>query len=115
MSSARIFRFARTSPYAIVGGFLSDAIPICFFFFSSRRRHTRSTRDWSSDVCSSDLGAQPALYLLLSVGPAPQTEEGKGQVAPLSRAVENLPVTQLAAAAQRDRAGADPTDRKSVV
>src|SRR5438105_15165547 len=25
------------------------------FFFSSRRRHTSSTRDWSSDVCSSDL------------------------------------------------------------
>src|SRR5699024_11822789 len=25
-------------------------------FFSSRRRHTRSKRDWSSDVCSSDLG-----------------------------------------------------------
>src|SRR6266496_4441135 len=29
---------------------------VCFFFFSSRRRHTRSLRDWSSDVCSSDLG-----------------------------------------------------------
>src|SRR6266513_4181775 len=28
---------------------------IIFFFFSSRRRHTRSKRDWSSDVCSSDL------------------------------------------------------------
>src|SRR6266403_4586786 len=28
-----------------------------FFFFSSRRRHTRSLRDWSSDVCSSDLQA----------------------------------------------------------
>src|SRR5699024_616567 len=27
----------------------------CWFFFSSRRRHTRSKRDWSSDVCSSDL------------------------------------------------------------
>src|SRR5690606_31351251 len=27
-----------------------------FFFFSSRRRHTRFSRDWSSDVCSSDLG-----------------------------------------------------------
>src|SRR4051794_41225355 len=27
-----------------------------FFFFSSRRRHTRWTGDWSSDVCSSDLG-----------------------------------------------------------
>src|SRR6266513_744784 len=26
-----------------------------FFFFSSRRRHTRSKRDWSSEVCSSDL------------------------------------------------------------
>src|SRR5215211_5850756 len=29
---------------------------IFFFFFSSRRRHTRSLCDWSSDVCSSDLG-----------------------------------------------------------
>src|SRR5687768_17648550 len=28
-----------------------------FFFFSSRRRHTRCSRDWSSDVCSSDLPA----------------------------------------------------------
>src|SRR6267378_6386951 len=38
---------------------------ICFLlFFSSRRRHTRSLRDWSSDVCSSDLAAEvpiPAL------------------------------------------------------
>src|SRR5438105_1805009 len=33
------------------------------FFFSSRRRHTRSTRDWSSDVCSSDLHA--AQYVAL--------------------------------------------------
>src|SRR5439155_18918807 len=32
-----------------------------FFFFSSRRRHTRWPRDWSSDVCSSDL--QMALEL----------------------------------------------------
>src|SRR3989449_2182161 len=30
----------------------------CFFFFSSRRRHTRCSRDWSSDVCSSDLWPQ---------------------------------------------------------
>src|SRR5207249_9041466 len=29
------------------------------FFFSSRRRHTRSKRDWSSDVCSSDLWRLP--------------------------------------------------------
>src|SRR5690606_40864890 len=30
-------------------------VRLCFFF-SSRRRHTRFSRDWSSDVCSSDLG-----------------------------------------------------------
>src|SRR5260370_23992585 len=30
------------------------------FFFPSRRRHTRSKCDWSSDVCSSDLGLRPA-------------------------------------------------------
>src|SRR5690625_6783931 len=30
---------------------------LLFFFFSSRRRHTRWPRDWSSDVCSSDLSA----------------------------------------------------------
>src|SRR5438067_347220 len=37
-----------------------------FFFFSSRRRHTRSKRDWSSDVCSSDLetGVADALHNL---------------------------------------------------
>src|SRR5690606_39644233 len=29
---------------------------VAAFFFSSRRRHTRFSRDWSSDVCSSDLG-----------------------------------------------------------
>src|SRR5204862_2635912 len=44
------------------------------FFFSSRRRHTRSLRDWSSDVCSSDLNgdARAALNLLeLSAAAAP--------------------------------------------
>src|SRR6266511_5941016 len=34
-----------------------------FFFFSSRRRHTRFSRDWSSDVCSSDLDAQTGARL----------------------------------------------------
>src|SRR5690606_26557947 len=32
-----------------------DRCCLFFFFFSSRRRHTRFSRDWSSDVCSSDL------------------------------------------------------------
>src|SRR3989454_5464017 len=33
----------------------------CFFFFSSRRRHTRLQGDWSSDVCSSDLPLTPSV------------------------------------------------------
>src|SRR5271165_3291721 len=46
-----------------------------FFFFSSRRRHTRFSRDWSSDVCSSDLDivwmghtAHSAVFAALAVG-----------------------------------------------
>src|SRR3989442_7813401 len=35
--------------------FLALSMLLSFFFFSSRRRHTRCGRDWSSDVCSSDL------------------------------------------------------------
>src|SRR5256884_1756095 len=35
----------------------AGALSSDFFFFSSRRRHTRCSRDWSSDVCSSDLEA----------------------------------------------------------
>src|SRR5256885_9559814 len=33
-------------------------LAVSFFFFSSRRRHTRLQGDWSSDVCSSDLRRQ---------------------------------------------------------
>src|SRR2546429_6327407 len=36
----------------------SKTVSLCFFF-SSRRRHTRCSRDWSSDVCSSDLVSRP--------------------------------------------------------
>src|SRR5256885_5654567 len=36
----------------------------CFFFFSSRRRHTRLQGDWSSDVCSSDLAERLPLELM---------------------------------------------------
>src|SRR3712207_7048004 len=46
-----------------------DLVDVFFFFFSSRRRHTRYWRDWSSDVCSSDLRSlnefEPRLYPLL--------------------------------------------------
>src|SRR5256884_5738333 len=45
-------------------GGMCDADDMChLFFFSSRRRHTRCSRDWSSDVCSSDLsGGQPICW-----------------------------------------------------
>src|SRR5207302_4093359 len=49
-----------------------------FFFFSSRRRHTRFSRDWSSDVCSSDLsfsrscvGSRKSFLACRSSPPAP--------------------------------------------
>src|SRR5437868_12198250 len=41
-----------------------NALPSKSFFFSSRRRHTMSKRDWSSDVCSSDLSDKPNMPLL---------------------------------------------------
>src|SRR5207247_7088978 len=54
------------------------------FFFSSRRRHTRSTRDWSSDVCSSDLvTVEIVMYvvgLVLYVG-ATRTGDRAGKLA----------------------------------
>src|SRR5260370_19661910 len=45
----------------IVRGLNLSALSLVIFFFSSRRRHTRFKCDWSSDVCSSDLGAAKAL------------------------------------------------------
>src|SRR5215510_9973266 len=43
----------------------------CFFFFSSRRRHTRWPRDWSSDVCSSDLAGAFTVGILFKELAAP--------------------------------------------
>src|SRR5690606_41188651 len=39
-----------------------------FFFFSSRRRHTRFSRDWSSDVCSSDLTTEDMIDIFKKAG-----------------------------------------------
>src|SRR5438445_7253655 len=48
---------------------------VFFFFFSSRRRHTRYWRDWSSDVCSSDLSdVRKAAILLMSL---PEDQAGQ--------------------------------------
>src|SRR5207253_6619930 len=48
-----------------------------FFFFSSRRRHTRWPRDWSSDVCSSDLFGRIAI---LRIGMRPNGSPGDVEV-----------------------------------
>src|SRR5699024_11382831 len=60
----------------------SARLTLCyhFFFFSSRRRHTRSKRDWSSDVCSSDLDprlppARPELGAGVDHGCSPAAEQ----------------------------------------
>src|SRR6266542_1847198 len=42
----------------IVPSLIFSAVIGILFFFSSRRRHTRCYRDWSSDVCSSDLSGR---------------------------------------------------------
>src|SRR2546422_7116262 len=52
---------------------------LCSFFFSSRRRHTRCSRDWSSDVCSSDLvatGFTGAITVALGSNPGGATLSG---------------------------------------
>src|SRR5690554_5497969 len=59
---------------------------VFFFFFSSRRRHTRCGRDWSSDVCSSDL---------VFLSEVPQLT-GSGQQAGIARGTEDG-VTQVVA------------------
>src|SRR5690606_39447692 len=48
-----------------------SCLVVCFFF-SSRRRHTRFSRDWSSDVCSSDLGKTHLLASIFHSAPSPK-------------------------------------------
>src|SRR2546430_9133916 len=53
----------------MLGDLVGAAICELFFFFSSRRRHTRFDCDWSSDVCSSDLALFPRVDTLPGIGP----------------------------------------------
>src|SRR5256884_7665697 len=48
-----------------------------FFFFSSRRRHTRCSRDWSSDVCSSDLAMVDGVYQDIAEALKPGVKESE--------------------------------------
>src|SRR5207253_7346840 len=49
------------------------------FFFSSRRRHTRWPRDWSSDVCSSDLLQAGIAEQRNEAGPVPDVHHDHGE------------------------------------
>src|SRR3712207_9377290 len=51
-----------------------------FFFFSSRRRHTRYWRDWSSDVCSSDLDDRRPPALGTEEAEPDEGEQGRGDL-----------------------------------
>src|SRR5690606_7631386 len=53
-----------------------------FFFFSSRRRHTRFSRDWSSDVCSSDLSTYTSTCTLRLLLPTFTTRPTKSTMEP---------------------------------
>src|SRR5256885_3738668 len=61
---------------------LTQCLFFVFFFFSSRRRHTRLQGDWSSDVCSSDLGIRIAVILgiVLLMSAKPELWESIGIV-----------------------------------
>src|ERR1041385_4198336 len=52
-----------------------------FFFFSSRRRHTRCSRDWSSDVCSSDLDHSKGLKIAGGIDEVALRAQGREIVA----------------------------------
>src|SRR5947209_19983131 len=81
-----------------------------FFFFSSRRRHTRYWRDWSSDVCSSDL-ADVARDILQPDAVAAAAEDlaiGEADIAAAQAMHEATPRRQRnAAAIERESAQAD--------
>src|SRR5690606_40311127 len=68
------------------------------FFFSSRRRHTRFSRDWSSDVCSSDLRAK--VQALVDEHTRRTTDAMAAEDADLTRklAAEGMVITEPSAA-----------------
>src|SRR5207253_3782553 len=54
----------------------ADDLLLNSFFVSSRRRHTRWPRDWSSDVCSSDLASLRAAWVKPDYPDSPRPPEG---------------------------------------
>src|SRR5260221_4316389 len=60
---------------ALVEDGMVEGARVVFLFFSSRRRHTRSLCDWSSDVCSSDLATYTTENQLLVLSGSPRVAD----------------------------------------
>src|SRR5437899_3644874 len=63
MSTAKRSASERAPRVSLCASAVQSAMSAGSFFFSSRRRHTRCLSDWSSDVCSSDLGLGSAMIV----------------------------------------------------
>src|SRR5438876_3941464 len=87
-------------------------ILVLCFFFSSRRRHTRWTGDWSSDVCSSDLTQYPVLRTGQLGRSVCSKATGEGRTEALARSGEGH---ALSTTLPRPHRSAAEPDRKSVV
>src|SRR5260221_150414 len=97
-----------------------DAAPKFFaclvrFFFSSRRRHTRSLCDWSSDVCSSDLHVQRKLPDGRVRSRRPDQPGGAECSGHQHRRLSHLSSQRGPELSGKDPDGVRPQDRKSVV
>src|SRR3712207_8846323 len=79
---------------------------VVVFFFSSRRRHTRYWRDWSSDVCSSDLRA-----VVLTTFGRPGFLRRAMEVGAAGFLVKDAPVAELARSIRAVMAGERVIDR----
>src|SRR6266511_5677026 len=85
-----------------------------FFFFSSRRRHTRFSRDWSSDVCSSDLrGIAMGWWNGAMAGNADAGKEAMRREMRARRAAVGVPERLAAAAAIEEAVLALPAVREA--
>src|SRR5205809_4784572 len=74
------------------------------FFFSSRRRHTRCSRDWSSDVCSSDLSGAPLRRWVTSLVVA--VDRPLGEVGRIARVLDRHRVDRLDEAGREQQVAA---------
>src|SRR2546429_5782667 len=87
---------------------------ILCFFFSSRRRHTRCSRDWSSDVCSSDLEKRSVFRRLASAVCGTSERAHRGQVAGVAECASFFRTTRYSSRVRTPREEADRSEERRV-